>query len=330
MKIVAIDAYGVNPGDLDWKPLRDLGEFSSVSRFTPDVLEETAGDADAILVDHVAFNSERLDALPRLKYLGLFSTGYDRVDVGAAADRGIAVTNVPEYSTQSVAQMTVALLLCLAQHIPEYNDVVRNGNWIRGKPLEYVPAPMVELAGKSIAVLGMGAIGTAVARIARGLDMTVLGWDRRRKDSSPGEVEWLPWEELLSRADVVTLHLPLYEETRGILDESALSLMKNTTYLINTARGGLVDETALAGALKRGKIAGAGLDVLGFEEPPERDHPLLNAPNCIITPHIGWATREARKRCLCEVAENLRAFMRGDVRNRVDTNGPEAAILNRG
>jgi glycerate dehydrogenase len=327
MKIVAVDAYGVNPGDLDWAPFRALGEFVPVSRFTPEVFRKAARDAEAILVDHVAFDAERLDALPDLKYLGLFSTGYDRVDVRAAAERGIAVTNVPEYSTMSVAQLTIALLLSLAQQVPYYNEWVHRGGWVRGTPMEYASPAMMELAGKTIAILGFGAIGSAVGRMARAFDMNVISWNRRKKYVPHLEVHWLPWETLLERADVISLHLPLTNDTRGIIDSRALSLMKPTACLINTARGGLVDEQALARALEAGTIAGAAVDVLGFEEPPERDHPLLHAPRCIITPHIGWATREARQRCLREAAENLRSFSTGGVRNRIDTGYGTTTLL---
>ncbi len=320
MKIVAIDAFGVNPGDISWSPFHELGSFTAAPHFSQDILDSLAADADAILVDHVALHAERIARLPRLKYIGLFSTGYDRIDVDAAMSAGVAVTNVPDYSTDSVAELTLALILNLAHRVCDYNSLVHRGKWRRGEPVSYTDFPALELRGKSIAILGFGAIGVAVAKLAGALGMKVLGWEARRKTIPGVEVRWLSWSDLLAAADVVTLHTPLSEETTELIDRRALTQMKESALLINTSRGGLTDESAVAEALHNGSLAGAAVDVVGYEEPPEGDHPLLSAPNCIITPHIGWATVESRTRCVAEAAENLRSYMNGGRRNRIDGN----------
>jgi len=317
MKIVALDAYGLNPGDLSWDLLNDLGELIVYDRTPPPAVRSRAAGADALLVDHLEFSSELFDTLPDLRYIGLFSTGYDRIDLEAARRNRVAVTNVPDYSTPSVAQMTFALLLSLTNRTREYAALVRRDEWIAGRNFHYLDAPLVELSGKTIAVLGLGAIGTAVARIARAFGMHIISWNRRSK-SVPGlDVEWLSLDELFRRADVVTLHLLLNDETTGIVNAHTISLMKREALLINTSRGGLVDDSALADALNSGRLAGAGLDVVGTSDPPAADNPLLSAENCVITPHIAWASQDARLRCLNEAYENLRSFLAGGSRNRV-------------
>ncbi|MDA3951745.1 MAG: NAD(P)-dependent oxidoreductase [Spirochaeta sp.] len=317
MKILALDGYGVNPGDVSWSPITNLGDFTAIPCYTWAAAKAHAATARVVLTDDVVFDAAQFDRFLALKFLGLFATGHDQVDLDAARTRGVAVANVPGYSRASVSQLAISLILSLAHQVPAYNRMVRSGGWRRGSRFAYLPEPLVELAGKSIAVIGLGSIGTDVARVAAALGMRVLGWDQRRKDTPGIAVAWRPWRDLLRESDVVTLHLPLNAETRHIIDAEALALMKQESFLINTSRGGLIDDAAVAAALHRGDLGGAGLDVLGEVEPPEADNPLLTAPRCIITPHIGWATREARQRCINEVAANVDAYIRGIPRNRI-------------
>ncbi|MFO7782567.1 MAG: D-2-hydroxyacid dehydrogenase [Spirochaetia bacterium] len=315
--IVALDAYGVNPGDLSWEPFERMGHLTVYDHCSPETIVERAGNASILLVDMCAISDDVLSRLPNLRYIGLFATGHDQVDTEAARRRGIAVANVPEYSTPSVAQMTFALLLNLTNHVAGYSDYVARGNWRADREFRYIEGPLIELSGKTMGILGVGQIGAAAARIARAFGMQVLAWSRRRKDVDGIEIEWVELDEVFRRSDVVSLHLPLTAETAGIVDARRLSLMKPGAFLVNTARGGLVVDEALAAALHEGRIAGAALDVLGPTEPPEPDNPLLSAPNCRITPHVAWATRAARERCLRTAAENLESFLHGGSQNRI-------------
>lgn len=317
MRIHALGSYYLNPGDLDWSPVERLGEFREHPYFYEEVERGVARNAEALLVDSVPFPAERFSCYPELKYLGLFATGHDSVDLDAAKDAGVAVTHVPAYSTSSVAEMTLALLLNLAHRIGDYEKAVRNGLWREGRRFQYLPIPLIELEEKALAILGFGEIGRAVAQRAHAFGMRILGNETRRRDDIEVPVDWLPWDSLLAQADAITLHLPLNEETRGIIDAGSIGRMKRGCILINTARGGLVDDRALADALEEGTVGAAGLDVIGAQEPPRRDNPLLTAPNCVITPHIAWATRASRERCLREAAANLEAFIRGGERNRL-------------
>ncbi|MFP4374724.1 MAG: D-2-hydroxyacid dehydrogenase [Spirochaetaceae bacterium] len=316
-RIVVLDAYGVNPGDLSWEPFERMGRLTVYEHCAPGALVERAGGAGILLVDMCAIDDAALSRLPNLRYIGLFATGHDQVDTEAARRRGIAVANVPEYSTPSVAQMTFALLLDLTNHVAAYSDYVARGNWRAHREFRYIDGPLIELSGKTMGILGVGTIGAAVARIARAFGMHVLAWSRRRKHVDGIEVQWAELDEVLRRSDVLSLHLPLTEETAGIINARRLSLMKPGAFLVNTARGGLVVDEDLAAALRDGRIAGAALDVLGPTEPPPADNPLLSAPNCTITPHVAWATRAARERCLRTAAENLESFLRGESRNRI-------------
>lgn len=315
--IVALDAYGVNPGDLSWEPFERLGRLTVWEHTSRDQIVERARDATVLLVDLLPLGAAELDALPRVRYVGLFATGHDQIDTEAARKRGIAVANVPEYSTPAVAQMTFALLLNHANRIGAYADYVARGGWTRGQEFRYVDGPLVELAGKTMGILGVGQIGRAVARIAAAFGMRVLAWSRSRNDVEGIAVEWVERDELFSRADVVSLHLPLSAETAGTVNRHTISLMKPDAIVVNTARGGLIVDADLAEALHGGRIAGAALDVVGQEEPPVADNPLLQAPNCTITPHIAWATRSSRERCLRVAACNLESFLNGETKNRV-------------
>ena len=310
-----LDGATLNPGDLDWSPLEALGDCEIHDRTAAAQLAGRAQNAEALLVNKVALPAEVLRALPSLRYVGVLATGVDRIDVAAAHERGIVVTNVPAYGTASVAQAVFALLLGLVCHTGRHAAGVRDGRWSRSDDFCYWDAPLVELAGLVLGVVGFGAIGRAVARIARGFEMRIVACDLRgASEPSPDGTPRLPLDELLATSDVVSLHLPLTPGTHGLLGPERLARMKPGAYLINTARGGLVDSEALAAALRAGRLGGAGLDVLDVEPPPA-DHPLLSAPRCIVTPHVAWATTAARQRLLDAVVENLRAWLAGSPRN---------------
>lgn len=316
-RIVAIDAYGVNPGDLSWERFERFGSLTVYDHSSQEEIVARARGATAVLVDRVALGEGEIAQLTQLRYIGLFATGHDQVDVEAARRREIAVTHVPGYSTPSVAQMTFALLLTLASRVCEYAGFVHGGRWVAGREFRYLEGPLVELSGKTLGILGMGPIGMEVARIAAAFGMEVIAWSRRPKKVPGVSVTWVEQPELFRRADVVTLHVPLVPQTAGIVNSETLGLMKRSAFLVNTARGGLARDVDLAEALHAGTIAGAALDVVGRDEPPAADNPLLAAPNCVITPHVAWATRAARDRCLEEAARNLEAALNGGSRNRL-------------
>ncbi len=317
MKIVVLDGYTANPGDLRWEALEALGECAVYERTSPDDLPARAADADVVLTNKTVLGRQHFGALPKLRYVGVLATGYDVVDVAAAHERGVVVTNIPAYGTASVAQMVFAHLLNLTQHVTEHAETVRDGRWSRSPDFCYWDFPLIELDGLTMGIVGLGQIGQAVARLAFAFGMRVLAYDATTPAQLPEGV-WMTSE--LSRvfrdADVVTLHCPLTPDTRQMVNAERLALMKPTAFLINTSRGPLVDEAALAEALRAGRLAGAGLDVLSTEPPPA-DHPLMAAPNCYITPHIAWATQSARRRLLDTAVENIRAFLAGKPRNVV-------------
>ena len=317
MRIVLLDGGTLNPGDLDWTPLAAQGELVVHERTSPEDVIPRARDAEAVLVNKVALPAAVLRALPALRYVGVLATGYDRVDVAAARERGIVVTNVPSYGTESVAQAVFALLLELVCHTCQHAAGVREGRWSRSDDFCYWDAPLVELSGLTLGIAGFGAIGRAVGRIGRAFGMALLASSREGEKATPADgVTRLPLDDLLATSDVVSLHLPLTPETHHLIDARRLGRMRPGGYLINTARGGLVDSAALAQALREGRLAGAGLDVLEHEPPPP-DDPLLRAPRCVVTPHVAWATTAARRRLLETVASNLRAFCEGRAENGV-------------
>lgn len=317
MKIVVLDGYCVNPGDLSWKGLEALGSVEVYEYTTPgEVLERSRG-AGALLTNKVRLNAETLAALPELKYIGVLATGYNVIDLEAARRQGITLTNVPAYSTRSVAQLVFAHLLNITQQVGHHAARVSEGAWSRSRDFCFWDTPQIELSGKTMGIVGFGNIGSAVAELARAFGMNVLAYTSKEASRLPLGVEKVTLDELFSRSDVVSLHAPLTPETRGLVDAARLALMKQTAILINTGRGPLVDETALAEALNSGKIYAAGLDVLS-SEPPREDNPLLTARNCYVTPHIAWATREARSRLIEVAVTNLGAFLSGHPVNRVD------------
>ncbi len=315
MKIVVLDGYTLNPGDLSWKPLKELGEVTVHDRTPPEQVAERAAGAEVLLTNKAIVSRTAIERLPDLKYIGVLATGYNIVNVEAAQQRGIVVTNVPTYGTRSVAQATFAHLLNLTHHTGEHAAGVREGRWTAAADFCSWDFPLVELAGRTLGIVGFGRIGRAVARIALAMEMNVLAYDTGPAESMQG-VRIVDLETVFRESDAVTLHCPLTAENTGLVNAERLAWMKPTAFLINTARGPLVDEKALAVALEAEQIAGAGLDVLSVEPPPA-NNPLIGARNCYITPHQAWATLAARQRLLDVVVENLRAFLAGTPRNVV-------------
>ncbi len=315
MKIVVLDGYTTNPGDLSWDALRALGSCRVHERTAPEEVLERALDAEILLVNKVILDAATIDALPRLRYIGLLSTGINVVDLAAARARGIPVCNVPAYSTASVAQWVFALLGALTMRVEAHARSVREGRWSRCPDFCYWDGELVELEGMTLGLIGYGEIGRAVARIGRGYGMDVVVHTRRPGQASEG-LRFVDLDEVFRVADVVSLHCPLTPDTAGLVNARRLSLMQPGALLINTGRGGLIEEAALAEALHARHLGGAGLDVLAVEPPPP-DHPLLRAPRCVITPHIGWATRAARGRLLATACRNVRAFLEGRPENVV-------------
>jgi glycerate dehydrogenase len=311
MRIVILDGHTTNPGDLSWEPLERLGSISVHDRTAPGDIVARARDADVVLTNKTPLSAEVIAALPRARLIGVLATGFNVVDAVAARGRGIPVVNVPEYSTPNVAQATFALLLELTNRTGHHDRAVHEGRWAGSADFCFWDGDLVELAGKTFGIVGHGRIGRAVGRIASAFGMEVIHARRRGGEGS------VALDELFATSDVVSLHCPLTVETKGLVDARRLGLMKRSAYLLNTSRGPLVDEAALAEALAAGGIAGAGLDVLAVE-PPARGNPLLTAPRCVITPHIAWATRAARQRLIGTVAANVAAFAAGTPVNVVN------------
>ena len=310
MHIIILDGQTLNPGDLSWEGLHALGECAVYARTPVELVVERLRGAEAAITNKVVLDRGVLEQLPALRYIGVAATGYNIVDTAAARERGIVVTNVPAYSTQSVAQLTFALLLELCQHVGHHAGTVREGRWSASADFSYWDYPLIELAGLTMGLIGFGQIGQATARIAQTFGLRVLAYRPSPSPSPIPDVEMTELETLLRESDIVSLHCPLTEENRGMINTARIALMKPTAFLLNTARGPLVREHDLAAALRDGRLAGAGLDVLAVEPPPAAN-PLLTAPNCLITPHIAWATRAARTRLMQTVTDNLRAYLAG-------------------
>ena len=315
-KIVILDAYGVNPGDMDWQPVAALGSLTTYDRTSRDEIAERCAGAEIVLTNKVPFDAATIESLDACKYIGVLATGYNLIDLDAARKKGIVVTNIPAYSTDSVAQNVFALLLAITNHVEEYSIRNRQGRWAQCKDFCYLDFPLMELSGKRMGIVGFGNIGQAVARIARAFGMNVGVYSSKPQEKLP-EVRKMSMDEIFSECDVVSLHCPLAPDTRNLVDARRLAMMKPTAILINTGRGPLVDEQALADALNSGKIYAAGLDVLSTE-PPKADNPLLTARNCFITPHISWASTEARVRLIDIAAHNIAAYLEGRPVNVVD------------
>ena len=319
MRIVVLDGYTLNPGDLTWKDLEVLGSCAVYDRTPAELTVERAKTAEIVLTNKTVLTADIIDRLEQLRYIGVLATGYNVVDVGAARKRGIPVANVPTYGTESVAQMVFAHLLNLTQHVAQHAETVKAGRWSACPDFCYWDSPLIELQGLTMGIVGLGRIGRAVARLARAFGMKVIAHDIVTPSSVPEGCKMVGLKDMFRRADVVSLHCPLTPQTDCLVNKERLALMKPTAFLVNTSRGPLIDEQALAEALNGGKIAGAGLDVVATE-PPTQDNPLLKAKNCYVTPHIAWATRAARKRLLQVSVENVAAFLDGRPQNVV--NGP--------
>lgn len=317
MKIIVLDGYCLNPGDLSWAPLREVGTLEVHDRTAEDQVVARAAAADIILVNKVPISAATIQQLPELKFIGVLATGYDIIDVPAARAHGVIVSNIPTYGTTSVAQFAFALLLELCHHAGAHSEAVRQGEWSRNPDWCFWKHPLVELAGKTMGIVGMGHIGRETAAIAHAFGMRVVGNDAAPLNAPdyPG-FEWLPIDRLVAESDVISLHCPLTPENKGMINRRRLAAMKPTAFLLNTSRGQLIADWDLADALDAGVIAGAGLDVLSVEPPPE-SNPLLRARNAIVTPHIAWATREARERMLGIAVDNVRAFLTGRPQNVV-------------
>ncbi len=308
MKIVILDSYAVNPGDLSWDELSALGDLTVYEYTKPEERIQRAKEAEILITNKTLLPREVLENLPNVQYIGLLSTGFDAVDGIYAASRGIPVSNVPAYSTMAVAQAVFSLLFEICGHTGLHSEAVRSGEWSRNRDFSFWKKPLLEVSGKTMGIFGMGDIGTRVAQIADAFGMHVIAYSRTKKEIP--YVEWVEKEELFRRADVLSLHCPLTKETEGLISRERLAQMKKSAVLINTARGKLICEKDLADALNEGNLYAAGLDVL-HTEPADPENPLLRARNCIITPHIAWASQEARARLIHEASENVRAFLGG-------------------
>lgn len=316
MKIVILDGYTANPGDLSWDGLRALGDLTVYERTRPEETIARCKGADIVLTNKVVMSREVMEALPALRYIGVLATGYNVVDTEMARERGIVVTNVPAYSTESVAQMVFSHLLTVTNRTEHYAQQNREGRWTRSQDFCYWDEPLTELAGKTMGVIGLGNIGSRVAQIAQVFGMKVKAMTSKRQENLPKGVEKVTLQELLSTSDVVSLHCPLTEKTHHLIGEETIKWMRPTTILINTGRGPLVDDEAVAKALKEGRMKAYCADVMTVE-PPKADNPLIALENAYITPHIAWASTEARMRLVQVAIDNVRAFVEGKPKNVV-------------
>lgn len=318
MKICILDGYSLNPGDLDWSPVERLGDVTLFDRTPADKIVERAADADIVLTNKVPFNADTLRQLPRLRFICVLATGYNIIDTEAAARQGVVVANIPAYSTMSVAQMAFAHILNITNHVASYAREVADGKWTNCPDFCFWDSALTELAGKTMGIVGLGNTGMATARIAVAMGMKVVALTSKSADTLPEGITPAPLDDVLASADVVSLHCPLTPSTRHLINAASIAKMKPSAILINTGRGPLVDEQAVADALNGGRLAAFGADVLS-QEPPRGDNPLLSARNCFLTPHIAWATLEARTRLMSTATENVRQFIAGEpVANRVN------------
>ena len=320
MKIVLLDGYTVNPGDLCWDEIKELGDFVYFDRTSNDrdEIRRRIGESEIVITNKTPIDSTIINSCPSIKYITLLSTGYNVVDIKAARDKGIDVSNIPTYGTDSVAQFSIALLLELCHHIGHHSREVKNGRWESSIDWCFWDYPLIELKGKTIGIFGFGRIGKRTAEIAKALEMNVIVTGRSdKKYVDDNGWKHVSKEELFHSSDVISLHAPLNDETNRIINKETISKMKDGVYIINTSRGGLIDEEALASALNSNKVGGAALDVVSTE-PIENTNPLLKAKNCIITPHMAWGAKEARERIISIAASNIRSFINGNVQNKVN------------
>ena len=324
MEIVVLDGYTLNPGDLSWKGFEDLGNLKVYDRTSYDVndidlIVQKSKDADAIIINKTPISRKALDKLPNLKYIGLLATGYNVVDIDAAKEKGITVTNVPTYGTDSVAQMTFALLLELTNNVGIHNAAVKAGKWSKSPDWCFWESPLIQLSGKTLGIIGYGRIGQSVGKIAQAFGMKVIAMaNNPRKELENKDMKYVELDELLGNSDFISLHCPLTDETKGIINKKSIHKMKSNVMIINTSRGGLIVEDDLADALNRERIAGAALDVVSVE-PIKPDNPLLKAKNCILTPHISWAPIESRERLMNIAVNNLVEYLKGQSVNVVNS-----------
>jgi glycerate dehydrogenase len=318
MRIVILDGHAINPGDLSWDALRDLGSLEVFDCTAEELIVSRAREAEAVLTTRTPLSAQTLRRLKQLRYVGAMFTGYEEIDLKAAHELNIVVTNVPTYGTASVAQLVFALLLEHCHHVALHNAATHAGEWSRSADFGFWKTPLIELQGKTMGIVGLGRIGRQVGEIAVAMGMRVIA-DNATRTNPPQwpDFRWCELDELLRASDVVSLHCPLLPQTRGMINASSLSKMKPDAFLVNTSRGPLVVERDLADALNDGRLAGAAVDVLSVE-PPSPDNPLLHAKNCIVTPHMAWATKEARMRLIESVVANLHAFMESHAVNVVD------------
>lgn len=317
MKIVVLDAFTLNPGDLDWTELKSLGVCEIYDRTPSEQIVERSLDADVVLTNKTPLSQDTIGKLSKLKYIGVLATGYDVVDVEFAGKRGIPVTNVPNYGSESVAQMVFAHILNLTNHVAQHAEEVRKNRWAHSPDFCFWDYPMIALNGLTLGIVGAGRIGMATANLGNAFHMKVIAYNPRRPLDTTDEIEFVDLEVLLKTSDIITLHCPLTPETKGFINKDRLAMMKPSAFLINTSRGALINEEDLAFALNNGIIGAAGLDVLD-QEPPRPDHPLNTLKNCYITPHISWATNAARSYLMKIAIENLRSFLKGRTQNVVN------------
>jgi glycerate dehydrogenase len=317
MKLVVLDGYTLNPGDLSWEVFPPELKCQIFDRTAPDELHDRAKNADILLTNKTRLTGSALQSLPLLKYIGVLATGYDVVDVQQARRQGIDVTNIPAYGTSSVAQHVFALLLELCNHVGHHASAVSDGAWNRSPDWCFSQTPLMELHGKTLGIVGYGRIGQSVARISQAFGMNVIATSSRRPANDMVGVRWATIDEVFSEADVISLHCPLNASTKGMVCAERIARMKREALLINTSRGGLIVEEDLAEALNSGRIAGAAVDVISTE-PPREPNPLFEAKNCIVTPHIAWATKEARSRLMVTAVKNLNAWLSGNPQNVVN------------
>ena len=316
MKIIVLDGYGLNPGDLNWEGFESLGELTVYDRTLPSELMERAAGAEVLITNKTLITAENMADLPELKYIGVLATGYNVVDIDAAKARGIVVTNIPAYSTASVAQMVFAHILNITQRVGYYADENKQGRWTKNADFCYWDTQLVELQGKKMGIVGFGNIGQATAGIAQAFGMEVCVYSSKPQFVLPSGIKKMDLDELFAECDVISLHCPLTPDTKEMVNAERLSNMKSNAILINTGRGPLINEQDLADALNEGRIAAAGLDVLSVE-PSVEGNPLLTARNCFITPHIAWATLEARTRLMEIAVQNLKSYLNGQIINNV-------------
>ena len=317
MRIVILDGYCANPGDLSWEALKEFGELTVYDHTSKANVVEYAKDADVVLTNKVALRSNVLDKLPKLKYIGVLATGYNIIDIHTAQTRGIVVCNIPAYSTNSVAQMVFALILTITNRVEHYTAQIREGRWSHNPDFCYWDTPFHELAGKTIGIVGLGDIGCRVARIAHEFGIDVYAFTSKNASDLPECIRKTTMEGLLAVSDILTLHCPLTESTREMINKDSLKQMKCDAILINTARGPLVNEQEVADALRSGQLAAYGADVM-CDEPPSEDNPLFGVPNAYLTPHVAWATIEARRRLVNIAVANVKAFVNGVPQNVVN------------